>query len=122
MKKEVCRGALKGSYDPEWVEPVRKSMGYTLAYAQRMNLIKMAPENDLASSGYCLAEKGKEYLVYLPEGNEVTLDLSDASHDLVVEWFNPNTRETIKQGKIMGGQVPIMKSPFGEDDAVLYLK
>jgi hypothetical protein len=97
-------------------------MGYTLAYAQRMNLIKMAPENDLASSGYCLAEKGKEYLVYLPEGNEVTLDLSDASRDLSVEWFNPNTEETIKPGKIKGGQTQVLKSPYGDDDAVLYLK
>jgi len=113
---------LKGSYDPEWVEPIRKSMGYTLAYAQRMNLIKMVPENDLASSGYCLAEKGKEYLVYLPEGNEVTVNLTDATGDLKLEWFNPNTGETIEQGKITGGRVPIMKSPFGEDDAVLYLK
>jgi hypothetical protein len=113
---------LKGSYDPEWVEPVRKSLGYTLAYAQRINLINMVPENDLASSGYCLAEKGKEYLVYLPEGNEVTVDLKDASHDLSVEWFNPNTQETIQSGEIEGGKVQIMKSPFGADDAVLYLK
>ncbi len=113
---------LRGRYDPEWVEPIRKSMGYTLAYAQRMNLIKMVPENGLASSGYCLAEVGKEYLVYLPEGNEVTVNLTDASSNLEVEWFNPNTGETIKQGNITGGQVPIMKSPFGEDDAVLYLK
>ena len=113
---------LKGSYDPEWVEPIRKSMGYTLAYAKRMNLLKMVPENDLASSAYCLAEKGKEYLVYLPEGNEVTVNLTDASRDLQVEWFNPNTGETLKQGKIKGGHVPVMKSPFGDDDAVLYLK
>jgi hypothetical protein len=113
---------LKGSYDPEWVEPIRKSMGYTLEYAKRMNLIKMVPENDLASSAYCLAEKGKEYLVYLPEGNEVTVNLTDASHGLNVEWFNPNTGETLIQGKIKGGHVPIMKSPFGDADAVLYLK
>ena len=113
---------LQRSYDPEWVEPVRKSMGYTLAYAKRMDLIKMAPENDLASSGYCLAQKGKEYLVYLPEGNEVTVDLTDASHDLSVEWFNPNTQETIQSGEIEGSKVQTMKSPFGSDDAVLYLK
>ncbi|KPL20339.1 MAG: hypothetical protein AMS23_11140, partial [Bacteroides sp. SM1_62] len=113
---------LQRSYDPEWVEPVRKSMGYTLAYAKRMDLIKMAPENDLASSGYCLAQKGKEYLVYLPEGNEVTVDLTDASHELSVEWFNPNTQETIQSGEIEGSKVQTMKSPFGSDDAVLYLK
>ncbi len=113
---------LRGSYDPEWAEPVRKSMGYTLTYAKRVNLVKMAPENDLASSGYCLAEKGKEYLIYLPEGDEVTIDLGEASHDLSVEWFNPNTAETIKAGGIAGGQTRTLKSPFGSDDAVLYLK
>jgi hypothetical protein len=116
------RSVLKMSYDPEWVEPVRKSMGYTLGYAQRMNLIKMVPENDLASSAYCLAEKGKEYLVYLPEGDEVTIDLTDASGNLSVEWFNPNTGETVKPGKIKGGQAQLMQSPFGTDDALLYLK
>ena len=113
---------LKGRYDPDWVEPIRKSMGYTMVYAKRMNLLKMVPENELTSSAYCLAEKGREYLVYLPEGNEVTVNLTDASHDLKVEWFNPNTGETVEQGKIKGGHVPVMKSPFGDDDAVLYLK
>ncbi len=113
---------LQRTYDPEWVEPIRTSMGYTLAYANRMDLIKMVPENDLASSGYCLAEKGKEYLVYLPEGNDVTVNLRDVSGDLEVEWFNPNTGETLKQEKIKGGHVPLMKSPFGADDALLYLK
>jgi hypothetical protein len=113
---------LQRTFNPEWVEPVRKSMGYTLTYARRMDLIKMAPENDLASSGYCMAQKGKEYLVYLPDGNEVSVDLKDASHDLSAEWFNPNTGETIEKGKIKGGQTQLMKSPFGADDAVLYLK
>ena len=113
---------LKRHYDPAWVDPLRKSMGYTLDYAQRMNLINMLPDTNLASSGYCLAERGKEYLVYLPSGNEVILDLTDVSGNLNVEWFNPMTGETIVQGKIQGGHVPIMKSPFGEDNVILYLK
>ncbi len=113
---------LKRSYNPEWVEPVRKSMGYTLDFARRMNLIEMVPENELSSSSYCLASRGKEYLVYLPDGNEVKIDLSDAPNEFAVEWFNPNTAETMHAEKIMGGIVKTMKSPFGEDDVVLYLK
>ena len=34
----------------------------------------MAPRGDLASTGYCLANPGKEYLVYIPEGGEVTVE------------------------------------------------
>jgi hypothetical protein len=41
-------------------------MGDTLTYAQRMGLASMAPRNDLASTTYCLAHPGMEYLVYLP--------------------------------------------------------
>lgn len=113
---------LKRSYNPEWVEPVRKSMGYTLDFARRMNLIEMVPENDLASSGYCLAAKGSEYLVYLPEGDTVSVDLSDANGSVSVEWFNPNTNKTIVAEDIEGSIMQVMKSPFGSDDAVLYLE
>ena len=38
-------------------------------YAERMDLAAAIPHNELASSGYCLAEPGREYLVYFPEGN-----------------------------------------------------
>ena len=113
---------LRGSYGPEWVEPIRKSLGYTLSYAERLDLLSMVPENGLASTGYCLAEKGREYLVYLPEGNEVTLDLTDASGQLSVEWFNPNTGETLETGKIQGGLEQLFTSPFGSDDALVYLR
>ena len=40
-------------------------MGMTLAYANRMNLVAMRPR-EIASSGYCLANPGEEYLVYVP--------------------------------------------------------
>ena len=50
---------------PQW-ESSRRAMGITLTYANRMNLSTMRPRGDLASSGYCLANPGEEYLVYVP--------------------------------------------------------
>ena len=47
-------------------EDVRWSMGYTRFFANRMHLAAMTPQSHLASSGYCLANLGQEYLVYLP--------------------------------------------------------
>jgi len=35
----------------------------------------MAPRADLASTHYCLANRGVEYLIYLREGSKVTVDL-----------------------------------------------
>jgi hypothetical protein len=54
-----------------------------------MNLAAMTPRNDLSSTQYCLANPGKEYLVYLPDGGEVTVDPSAATGTLTVEWVHP---------------------------------
>ncbi len=47
------------------------------SYAARIDLAASRPAGDLASTGYCLAVPGREYLVYLPEGGTATMDLSD---------------------------------------------
>ena len=114
---------LSKSFDPVWAEPLRKSMGYSLMFAKRMELIHMIPESSLASSTYCLANKGKEYLVYLPEGQEeVVVDLIDFPGFYVTEWFDPNNGEFKKVEVVEGGTKLSMTSPFGSNDALLYLK
>ncbi len=105
--------------DEQW-EPIRRSMGYTLRFAERMNLVAMTPQDDLASSKYCLANPGEEYLVYLPEGGKVTVDLSAAKSVLSAEWFDPSSGETKKAKAVRGGTRRNFTAPFGSD-AVLYL-
>ena len=59
-------GSFLGNPDiPAW-EVVRRNMSSTRMYASRIQLAAMIPRVDLASSGYCLANPGKEYLVYVP--------------------------------------------------------
>jgi hypothetical protein len=48
-------------------QDARRAMGDTLTYATRMSLLGMTPRADLASSTFCLAAPGVEYLVYVPE-------------------------------------------------------
>jgi hypothetical protein len=108
--------------DPQWVS-LRKNLGYILSYANRINLAAMSPHNDLASSGYCLASpvtNGAEYLVYLPSGGSVVVDLSATSETLNVEWFNPEDGMILEKGTETGGGERVFVSPFG-NDAVLYL-
>jgi hypothetical protein len=97
-------------------------MGYTLNYAKKIDLLHMIPKPDLASSKYCLANQGTEYLVYLPEGQEVFIDLKNAPGSFKTEWFNPNNGEFKKSEDVKGGEVILMTSPFGIFDTVLYLK
>jgi hypothetical protein len=110
---------------PVWIseaeeEAMRQAMGHTRRYAERMNLAAMTPRTDLASTQYCLANPGKEYLVYLPEGGEVTVDLSQGKGIFAVEWFNPRTGTVTNGGLVEGGAKAAIKTPF-EGDAVVYL-
>jgi len=106
--------------DPKW-DPTRNSLGYTRRFAERMNLAKAMPSEQIASSGCCLAAAGDEYLVYLPKGGSVTVDLSAASGRMTVEWFDPSRAQTHPSGPVAGGSSTSFHAPF-DGDAVLYLR
>lgn len=123
-------GALVGSgvnydpNDPSWIG-VRRAMGQARTYAVKMNLAAMMPRGDLASSGYCLANaaaSGAEYLVYLPSGGGVTVNLMAASGTLTVEWFSPSSGTTMAGRPVAGGANRALTSPFSSGDAVIYLR
>ena len=80
----------------------------------------MKPANEMASTSYCLAATGKEYLVYLPEGGTVTVDLSAASGGLTVEWFDPANNKTSIAARVTGGARRELSAPAG-GPAVLHL-
>jgi hypothetical protein len=58
-----------------------------------MNVFTSEPRNDLLAQraeneAYCLAEPGRQYAVYFPDGGSVELDVSDATGRLVVRWLD----------------------------------
>ncbi len=108
-----------GQPDPYW-ETLRKAMGLTRTVAERMNLAAAKPHDELASSRFCLAEPGREYLVYLPQGGEVTVDLSAASGNLNVEWMDPVEGKITRAKPVPGGARRTLQTPF-PGDAVLHL-
>lgn len=99
---------------------IRAALGHARLYAEKMDLAAMRPRGDLASTEYCLANPGREYLVYLPEDGQATVDLSGAKGIFAVEWFNPRTGTATKGGLLEGGSKRDLKAPF-DGDAVLYL-
>jgi hypothetical protein len=111
-------------------DSVRMAMGHTLTYANRINLAVMTPRPDLVSTGYCLAQPGQEYLIYVPSEREtseifethetVTIDLSAALVQFHIEWFSPKTGKTVAAGMTTGGSRQTLTAPFS-GEAVLYL-
>jgi CubicO group peptidase (beta-lactamase class C family) len=110
---------LGARFDPKW-DPIRRSMGYTLRYARRMNLAEMRPTPDIASTKYCLASPGKQYLVYKPgAGDSVTVKLEPGAY--AYEWFDPAAGRTVNNGtQTAAGGEPQFSCPI-KGDAVLLL-
>ncbi len=109
--------------NPTWVN-LRANLGYALMYAEKMNLAKMIPQGNLCSTGYCLAyasASGAEFLVYAPNGGNITVNLKSVQGGVTSEWLNPeNGQITVDANKTTTGGTYSFKPPF-PGDAVLYL-
>jgi hypothetical protein len=90
-------------------------------FADRMNLAEMTPSREISNTGYCLANHGKEYLVFQSDKGEFTVNLSDAAGQFSVEWFNITNGATEPAKQVAGGAVRTFTTPFG-GPAALYLK
>jgi hypothetical protein len=96
-------------------------MGDARRFAQRVNLAAMAPADQLASTKYCLVAAGKEYLVYAPSGEAVSLDLSAAVGAFNLEWFDTENGKTFAGQAVEGGARRELKAPFA-GPGLAYLK
>jgi hypothetical protein len=128
--KSVLRGLHPIYMDPfthpaydEDPEDVRRNMGYAALFARRLDLATMDVRGDLASTSYCLAHVADDapaYLVYLPEGGAVEIDLSATSGTLSVEWCNPRTGSVLVGDDVQAG-APRTLHPLFRRDVVLLL-
>ena len=59
-----------------------------------------------ANGNWCLADPGSLYVIYLPEGGEVSIDLSNDPTSYDVTWFNPRdgTTASSPQSTVNGGR------------------
>ena len=95
--------------------------GVSIDQMQNMNSIV---GNEKGMYGpWCLGKLGSAYVVYLPEGGEVTVDLSKESVEFDAFWFDPE-----KGGKLLPTEVVVQKADCDFDagspgtDRVLLLK
>lgn len=87
---------------------------------------KMEPHNELVNADfYCLANPGEEYVVYLPpgeRGRKITLDLTNVSGSLNIEWLNNTNGRRRGAGTVEGGKIQSFKPPkIIEKEAILHI-
>lgn len=125
---DPVQNGIPGWEKESWNQPAnpalpagREAMGRARAYAAKLNLTNLAPHSDLASSRYCLANPGKEYVVFLPDGVKATMDLSAASGKFAVEWYRVEDGKSQEDDDLVGGKEIELASPWSGHDVVLRL-
>jgi len=96
----------------------------------KIELNKMQSADELLSSegDYCLAQPGKQYVVYLKNGGDAMLNLRGNEGEYQVWWYNPRKGGKLQKGsqkKIKGGGEQSIGLPPTEPDqdwAVLITK
>lgn len=114
----ILAGQNVGVSDPQGT---RAAMGHTRTVSQRVHLARLKPASETASTRYCLADPGVEYLVYQPKSSQdFTVKLPSGSYHY--EWFDPSKGTTDKKGEIKSSGDPVeFHAPFSRD-ALLLLK
>ena len=105
-------------------ERARVAMGQTRRWADRLNMKRVTPQGELASTGYCLADRGHEYLIYIPAAGvkaesgagkptrPVTVNLTGASGAFTAEWTDLETGTTKHADTLIGGSERLLTVPF----------
>ncbi|HBY60367.1 MAG TPA: hypothetical protein DEH78_11125 [Solibacterales bacterium] len=106
---------------PTWQDSARAAMGQVRRLAERIHLAAMKPEPGLSATGYCLAERGREYVVFQHDKGEFTIDLKDAPGRFQAEWLDVNAARVVPAKAAVGGATRTFTTPF-PGPAVLYLK
>jgi hypothetical protein len=106
-------------------EPARHAMGDTRRFAERIDLIGMAPAGELSSTGYALANPGEEYLVLDPGETTDPFTVTLAAGSYTVEWYSVDSRTTAAAAEVTVGisAASGFGAPFeAAGPAVLHLK
>lgn len=84
---------------------ILKDLARARKYINDLPFWEMSPKNNLLDSGtgYVFAKPGETYLVYLPEGGSLSLDLSGSNNTFQAEWFDPRNGSIQAIGSVFGG-------------------
>jgi len=111
-----------GDTGTRWYHDLDKTVSDLLQRVDRYEL--MSERNSLVTDGgntkFCMADPGKEYLVFSTSTGNLTINLSLAPGTYTVEWWNTDNGSVTSGSPIDGGNSRTLSVPF--EDAVLYLK
>jgi hypothetical protein len=102
------------------VDAIRRSMGQAHAWSERIHLATMEPHGEMASSTYCLADPGNEYLVLVPERlTGVSVELPEGEYRFL--WYDTQTASETEPKSFRHPGGPAWKPKPYAADSVLHV-
>jgi hypothetical protein len=96
---------------PEW-KCIRHNIKKTVDYAKKLDLANVSPTTHLASTGFCLAKEGYQYVVYQPEDALFTVSGLRVGTLYYYEWYNTKQSKVVTSGRFKpSGQKETFESP-----------
>ncbi|HYH44924.1 MAG TPA: DUF5060 domain-containing protein [Thermoanaerobaculia bacterium] len=96
---------------------------HLVAFTRQVNWHLMDPADSLVRSGaaYGLAQAGSAYVFYLYNGGTASIDLTQATGTLTVQWYDPRTGVFKAPSTVSGGMARNFTAP-ASGDWVLYIR
>ena len=99
-------------------EPAQINIQSMRMFTDEFHIFSCVPSNHLLSDresneAYCLAEEGKQYALYFPEGGDIVLDLSGSPGRMTIRWLDIMSSEWLEE-QTLEGNGPVRISPPGD--------
>ncbi len=109
------------------IRPLDEPRGYTYMkyfgdFWRATEYWKLEPSDALVNSGCCMAQPGREYVVFQEKAQPFTLNITGVTSSLMGEWFDPFTGKRSNAGKFKNGSVKLNPpADWGDSPLVLHL-
>ncbi|MBB3125487.1 hypothetical protein FHS19_000141 [Paenibacillus rhizosphaerae] len=112
-------GWLNGRGDESMLLP--KTLEPLVRFFEHLEWWKMNPGQVelIKGTGYCLAEQGRQYVIYAPEAGEIGIVLDRGSYE--ISWYNPR-EGTFYPGFRLDGSELVARCPDQEGDWVVRIQ
>jgi len=105
---------------PAW-QRIRSNVSQAAAYARRMDLSNAHPRVDLATTGFCLACPGEQYIVYQPKSEPFEVSGLIPQADYLYEWFDTDRHRVVEKNRFTSSAASKSFTP-SKKEMVLFLE
>ena len=92
-------------------DSIRRNIRQAIIYAKRLDLSSVHPRSDLATTGFCLARPGDQYVIYQPQNKPLEVSALVPRADYLYEWYDCDKNHVVERNRFACSQENKLFSP-----------